>query len=67
MLHNLKKIETVSNNHFIIMGGDFNIVMDKNLDTMIYKNLNNPKARSELINQMESLNLSDIFRCTNPQ
>ena len=31
------------------MGGDFNMVMDKNLDTMNYKNLNNPKARSELI------------------
>lgn len=62
-----KKIETVSNNHYIIMGGDFNMVMDKNLDTMNYKNLNNPKARSELINQMESLNLSDIFRCANPQ
>lgn len=44
------------------MGGDFNMVIDKNLDT-----LNNPKARSEFINQMESLNLSDIFRCANPQ
>lgn len=49
------------------MGGDFIMVMDKNLDTMNYKNSNNPKARSELINQMESLNLSDIFRCANPQ
>lgn len=49
------------------MGGDFNMVIDKNLDTMNYKNLNNPKARSEFINQMESLNLSDIFRCAYPQ
>lgn len=53
--------------YYIIMSGDFNTVMDKNLDTINHKNLNNLKARPELINQMESLNLSDISRCANPQ
>lgn len=32
------------------MGGDFNMVMDKNLDIMNYKNLNNFKVWFELIN-----------------
>lgn len=49
------------------MGGDFNTVMNKNLNTMNYKKLDNPNARSKLINQMESLDLSDIFRCANRQ
>lgn len=44
------KIETASNNHYIIMDGDFNIAIDKNFDSMNYKNfLNNTKARSTLI------------------
>lgn len=50
------------------MDGDFNIAMDKNVDSMNYKNFkNNPKAWSTLIHQMKSLNSSDIFRCAKPQ
>lgn len=43
------------------MDGDFNIAMDKNVDSMNYKNFkNNPKAWSTLIHQMKSLNSLDI-------
>ena len=60
-----KKLETLSNEN-IIMAGDFNLVMDQKLYTMNYKNLNNPKARMELIQLMENENLCDIFRFLNP-
>ena len=48
------------------MAGDFNFVMDQKLDTINYKNLNNPKSRMELIQLMENENLCDIFRFLNP-
>ena len=48
------------------MAGDFNFVMDQKLDTINYKNLNNPKARMELIQLMENENLCDVFRFLNP-
>lgn len=52
-IHNFTNIqgknETVSNNHYIIRNGDFNMMMEKNYHTINYKSLNNPKARSELI------------------
>lgn len=41
----------VSNHHsdYIFMGGDFNIVVDKNVDTLNVQNVNNSTARSEII------------------
>lgn len=38
----------VSNHHYIFMGGDFNIVVDKNVDTLNVQNVNNSTARSEI-------------------
>lgn len=48
-------------------GGDFNIVMNKDSDSMNYKHLNNPKARMEILKLIETFNLEDIFRETNPK
>lgn len=48
------------------MGGDFNLVMNKDSDSMNYKHLNNPKARMEVLKLIETYNLVDIFRETNP-
>ena len=48
------------------MAGDFNVVMNKDLDTMNYKKLNNPKAQYELQNIMNFLDLQDSFRSLHP-
>ena len=63
----LNKIENLYNTQYIIIGGDFNLIMDKELDSMNYKNINNPKAREELLNLMDGLNLVDVFRINNPE
>ena len=54
------------NPHHLIFAGDFNLVMDQDLDTMNYHNVNNPQARHEVIKKMAEYNLIDIFRELNP-
>ena len=40
------------NPHHLIFAGDFNLVMDQDLDTMNYHNVNNPQARHEVIKKI---------------
>lgn len=63
----LSKIMEIYVEHHIIMAGDFNLIMDKELDSMDYKNINNPKARIEVFHLMDTLNLKDVFREMYPQ
>lgn len=55
-----EKIDSCLNTQHIIMGGDFNLVMNKDSDSMNYKHLNNPKARMEVLKLIETFNLVDI-------
>jgi exonuclease III len=48
------------------MGGDFNLILDKELDSMNYKNHNNPKATAEVLKLINILNLKDIFSDNHP-
>ena len=43
-----------------------NLVLNPNLDTKNYKNLNNPKARDKLLEIIENNDLVDTFRHCNP-
>ena len=58
-------VDMYSSQH-IILGGDFNLIFDKDMDSMNYKHLNNPKARLELFKLMDTLNVVEIFRINNP-
>lgn len=62
----LQHIENLFTNQRIVLGGDFNLIFDKELDSMNYKSLNNPKSRLELLRLIEILNLKDFFRENNP-
>lgn len=55
------KTESYLNKKNIIIGGYFNIVMNKSIDYMNYKHLNNPKARIDVLKLMRTFNLVDIF------
>ena len=46
----------------IIWCGDFNLVLNPALDTYNYKNINNPMARSKLLEMMETHGYVDPFR-----
>ena len=58
----VKDIVQQNNPDYYIMCGDFNLTLDRDLDSMNYKQLNNPKARIEVLNMIQELNLCDIFR-----
>ena len=58
------RIENTEHDHCIICG-DFNLVLNPNLDSHNYKNVNNPNARKTLIQVMNSLSLKDPFRILN--
>ena len=46
----------------IIIGGDWNMLVNLNQDGRNYKNINNPKARDVVSNMMLQFNLTDIWR-----
>lgn len=55
-------------NHYgnsTILAGDFNLVLNPNKDTSNYVNVNNPRARDTLIDNMNELNLIDVWRENN--
>ena len=52
--------------NYSVFVGDWNIALNPEIDTRNYRNYNNPRARSELKNKIQELNLIDIFRELNP-
>ena len=54
----------ISNNtcDYIVICGDYNLVMDQKLDTCNYSNVNNPKAKQALLQIIKDKRLIDIFR-----
>lgn len=51
----------------IILGGDWNLVMDFDLDCFNYVRRNNPEASKQLVELSNNLNLLDIFREMYPE
>ena len=51
---------------YVIICGDFNLVIDPQKDCQNYLHLNNPKARSVVVNTVNDLDLIDIYRSLNP-
>ena len=60
--------KTIDNNDadYTVVCGDFNLVLNPLIDSKNYKQINNPKARTSVLNLMESYGLIDIFRYLNP-
>ena len=54
------------NPSYAIYTGDWNIALNPDIDTKDYIHSNNPRARRELLNKMNELDLIDIFRDFNP-
>ena len=59
-----QKIKEFENDNVIICG-DFNLVMDPDLDTENYKQVNNPKARIVVKDLLEELEYMDAWRILN--
>ena len=50
----------------LILGGDWNLVLDPNMDYHNYKHINNPKAREQMEDMIIDLGVTDIWRDLNP-
>ena len=50
----------------IIIGGDWNLVLNPAVDSSNYKHINNIKSKIEVDNLIMNFNLTDIFRQVNP-
>ena len=62
----VQKIIQENETDYNIICGDYNLVLDPIIDSYNYKHINNPNARSAVLNMMTDINLSDIYRELNP-
>lgn len=53
------------NNEYVIFCGDWNFVLDPNLDTENYKSINNPRARSTVLKIIDENEYIDVWRTLN--
>ena len=47
--------------------GDWNLVLDPDLDCLNYKHVNNPGARRQVLGSKSDINLVDVWRENNPE
>ena len=63
---NVRDVFLEFDNKYFILCGDFNLALNPSLDTYNYCSINNPKARSKILEIMEDLQLIDYYRVLNP-
>ena len=64
--HEIENMLQEENANYNIICGDFNLVLNPELDTNNYKLLNNPKARDTDLKILEDHDLCDIYRNLHP-
>ena len=64
---NIKDVISEFNDAHCVICGDWNLVLDFNLDTSNYVRINNPNARNEVLNLINDLSLCDPWREFFPQ
>ncbi|GFR92883.1 LINE-1 reverse transcriptase homolog [Elysia marginata] len=60
------EIAKVGSKNIMVMG-DWNLLLDPEIDGVNYKNINNKKARAEVGQMMADLDLFDIWREEHPE
>ena len=63
----LKNNITKFNNNDILIVGDWNLLLNPEIDGYNYKHVNNPKARLQVLRLMNDLNLFDVWREENQE
>ena len=54
-------------NSYVILGGDFNVVQDYDLDTINLRSRQNPKSNESIADLKNELSLQDPWRVNNPE
>ena len=60
------RIKNYGNNNVILVG-DFNMVLEQEIDCFNYKHINNPKAKKVVEDMMQDIPLTDVWRESNPE
>ena len=63
---NLAEFIDQNKQDYLVICGDFNLVMNPNLDSYNYVSINNPKSRNLALQILETYNLTDVFRYMHP-
>ena len=61
------RINEVCEDAELILAGDWNLLLDANLDAQNYKHVNNPKSKERVEDMIVNLNVTDIWRDLNPE
>ncbi|KAJ8035960.1 LINE-1 retrotransposable element ORF2 protein [Holothuria leucospilota] len=64
--HHISELLGELNDTFVILGGDWNCVLDPSLDCDGYLHDNNPMARNAILNMLNDYDLSDPYRVIHP-
>ena len=59
---NLQKLITQQGNADILIVGDWNMLLNPDIDGRNYKHINNPNARKQVLKTIVELNLYDVWR-----
>lgn len=62
-----KKVENIWPTNIVIMGGDWNLVLDPSVDYHNYKHNNNINSQETVIDMLTKMELVDIWRELNPE
>ena len=63
---NVKTLIEENTMAYVVLCGDFNLVLDPKLDSSNYVSINNPKSRQMVIQTLDLHNLKDAFRYFHP-
>ena len=63
---NLNRLIEENNQNYMLICGDFNLVLNPEIDTYNYININNPRSRNKLLQIMQFQNLTDAYRSLHP-
>ena len=64
---NIKAVVHENNPNYYVICGDFNLVINPDIDYSNYLHINNPKARLEVLSMLEELDLIDVYRTFHPE
>ena len=60
------KLNTLCQQDHLIVCGDFNLVLNPELDSFNYVNINNPRSRKCVLEMLQLHNMTDAFRYLHP-
>ena len=58
---NVKSVVQENNPNYYVIRGDFNLVINKDIDYSNYLHINNPRATLEVLSMLEELDLINVY------